>query len=255
MYVRLGFSVAINVDPDVLLVDEVLAVGDESFQRRCGEKFAELRAAGKTIVVVSHALETVRTLCDTVAWLEHGVLMEVGPPGAVIDRYVGVSHQDRTDDGDGGSRWGSGEGRIDRLELIGPDGQPTHKVRTGDKVIVRMHYSTTGRVERPVFGIGIASIAGVLAAGPNTREVDLVPDAIEGEGVVDLTIDSLPLLVGTYDLSVSMYDYTCQHPFDHRHNAMRFDVEAGVPRQVHGLVVLGGSWTVDGATVATTPSS
>ena len=81
MYVRLGFSVAINVDPEVLLVDEILAVGDESFQRRCAEKFAELRSAGKTIVVVSHALETVRTLCDTVAWLEHGVLMEVGRAG------------------------------------------------------------------------------------------------------------------------------------------------------------------------------
>jgi ABC-2 type transport system ATP-binding protein len=81
MYVRLGFSVAINVDPDVLLVDEVLAVGDEAFQRKCDEKFADLRDAGKTIVVVSHSLSTVRTMCDEAAWLEHGVVKEIGVPG------------------------------------------------------------------------------------------------------------------------------------------------------------------------------
>ena len=93
--------------------------------------------------MVSHALGTVRTLCDNVAWLEHGVLMEVGAPGPVIDRYVGVAHLDRTDDGDGGSRWGSGQGRIERVELLGPDGAPTHTVRTGDKITIRMHYATT----------------------------------------------------------------------------------------------------------------
>ena len=76
MYVRLGFSVAINVDPDVLLVDEVLAVGDEAFQRKCNEKFAELRNQGKTIVLVSHGLGTVQNLCDRVAWFSHGHLMQ-----------------------------------------------------------------------------------------------------------------------------------------------------------------------------------
>ena len=104
-----------------------------------------------------------------------------------------------------------------------------------------------------MFGVGVVSLAGVLLAGPNTREVDLVPDAIEGEGVVDLAIDRLALLPGTYDLAASIYDYTCQHPYDHRHRVLRFDVETGVPRQVHGLVALGGAWTVDGATATTHP--
>src|SRR5215212_3339275 len=108
MYVRLGFSVAINVDPDILLVDEVLAVGDEEFQRRCSEKFAELKHSGKTIVLVSHALGSVRNLCDDVALLEHGKLIATGPAGEVIDGYLSEVHVDREQDGEYGSRWGSG---------------------------------------------------------------------------------------------------------------------------------------------------
>ena len=113
MYVRLGFSVAINVDPDILLVDEVLAVGDEEFQRRCSEKFAELKHSGKTVVIVSHALGSVRNLCDEVALLEHGKLIAIGPAGEVIDGYLAEVHVDRVADGEYGSRWGSGEGKIE----------------------------------------------------------------------------------------------------------------------------------------------
>src|SRR3954465_14677836 len=100
MYVRLGFSVAINVDPDVLLVDEVLAVGDEQFQRKCNEKFAELRSQNKTIVVVSHGLGLMRTICDELAWLEHGRVRQVGPSGDVIDKYVAEVQTDRQTDPD-----------------------------------------------------------------------------------------------------------------------------------------------------------
>jgi len=108
MYVRLGFSVAINVDPDVLLVDEVLAVGDEQFQRKCSEKFADLRARGKTIVIVSHSLSTVRTVCDQAAWLQQGRLRMVGPAPAVIDAYIDEVHTERAAEGEVGADDGSG---------------------------------------------------------------------------------------------------------------------------------------------------
>ena len=117
MYVRLGFSVAINVDPDVLLIDEVLAVGDADFQRKCSEKIAEFRKQGKTIVIVSHSLPSVRTLCDEVALLEHGDLLDLGPAPAVIDHYLADAFSDRTDQG-GHSRWGSGEVRVEAVELL-----------------------------------------------------------------------------------------------------------------------------------------
>ncbi len=118
MYVRLGFSVAINVDPDVLLVDEVLAVGDEAFQRKCGEKFSDLRDAGKTIVVVSHSLGAVRTMCDEAAWLERGVVKEIGTPGLLIEKYVQNSHTERVAAEGGGSRWGTGQAQVERVELL-----------------------------------------------------------------------------------------------------------------------------------------
>ena len=92
MYVRLGFSVAIHVNPDILLVDEVLAVGDESFQAKCFQKFEDFRKAGKTVVIVSHSLGTMVDMCDRIAWLEHGVLKAVGKPKDIISTYRSASH-------------------------------------------------------------------------------------------------------------------------------------------------------------------
>src|SRR4029079_249675 len=134
MYVRLGFSVAINVDPDILLVDEVLAVGDEQFQRKCSEKFAEFKESGKTIVIVSHALGTMRALCDEVALLEHGALIDVGPAGQIVDEYLGEVHRDRAADGAHGVRWGSGEALITDIEMLDAAGNSVTTVRTGDDV-------------------------------------------------------------------------------------------------------------------------
>jgi len=88
MYVRLGFSIAINVDPDILVVDEVLSVGDEEFQRKCFQKFRELKAEGKTVIIVTHAMPVVRELCDTATWLRSGSLAQVGPSGTVVDAYL-----------------------------------------------------------------------------------------------------------------------------------------------------------------------
>jgi ABC-2 type transport system ATP-binding protein len=245
MYVRLGFAVAINTDPDVLLVDEILAVGDEQFQRRCNERFADLRAAGKTIVVVSHSLNAVRTICDSVAWLDHGELREVGPAGKVIDRYLDEVHVDRTDLGDAGSRWGSGEAQLTALELLGADGAPATQVHTGDAVRFRLHYEAHERIERPVFGLALHTVSGVHVTGPNTREAGVEPEAIDGTGWVDLVVDPLLLLPGTYDLSAAITDRAGLHTFDYRHQAVRFDVEPGVPHETFGGVVsLNGRWQV-----------
>jgi len=250
MYVRLGFSVAINVEPDVLLVDEVLAVGDEQFQRKCNEKFAELRAQDKTIVVVSHALGLMRTICDQLAWFEHGHLRMSGDAGDVIDRYVAEVQTDRREgEGDDMPRWGSGEAVIDQIDVLGPDGRPTSKLHTGDAVTFRVHYQAHERVERPVFGLAFYNLEGVLVSGPNTREAEVVPDFIEGEGIVELTVDAMMLLPGTYDISASLYDYAIVHPFDFRQRAVRFDVDPGSPHETFGGVMsLNGRWrTAPGA--------
>ncbi len=242
MYVRLGFSVAINVDPDILLVDEVLAVGDEEFQRRCSEKFAELKHSGKTVVIVSHALGSVRNLCDEVALLEHGKLLAVGPAGEVIDGYLADVHVDRVKDGEYGSRWGSGEGKVEKVELLGPDGAPAGEIHTGGPLTLRLHYDMSEPIPQPVFGVAIQTLEGFTVTGPNTRQAGAVPDQLSGTGHVDLRVDRLMLAPGTYDLSVSLYDYSCSHAFDFRYRTLRFDVQRGDPVEEHGVMALGGSW-------------
>jgi len=250
MYVRLGFSVAINVDPEILMVDEVLAVGDESFQRKCMDKFKDFRDDGRTVVIVSHALGTMRTMCDEVAWLDHGKLVATGSPGELVDRYTAASHEERdaaaeSDLGEG-PRWGSGEVRIHAVEMLDDEGRRLSRVRTGEAVTFRMHYRAKERIERPVFGFGLHTADGQHVTGPNTRDVEMIPDAVAGEGCVDFRVPRLMLVPGAFDVSVSVFDYACLHPYDFRTRALRFDVEVGTPHELYGVVSLGGTWSVPG---------
>lgn len=245
MYVRLGFAVAINVEPDVLLVDEVLAVGDAEFQQRCAEKFDELRRTGRTIVIVTHALDSIRNLCDSVALLEHGHLRAIGDPATVINDYEDSIHENRRADGLGW-RWGSGEAEIVDVEFLDGEGRPTTHVRTGDPMIFRVHVHAEHPIERPVLGIGIHTLDGVQVTGPNLREAGCVPDRIHGRGYIDYRVGRLPLLPGTYDFSALLYNFTITHPYDARIRAFRFDVDHGAPSEEHGLVTFGGTWRLDG---------
>jgi ABC-type polysaccharide/polyol phosphate transport system ATPase subunit len=247
MYVRLGFSVAINVDPDILLVDEVLAVGDAEFQRKCLEKFDDFRESGKTIVIVSHALDSIRNLCDTAAWLEHGVLRRVGPSNDVIDEYLTESHAERAADGTHGTRWGTGEAQVEKVEILDASGEPVKRVRTGDTVTFRFHYRAHSLIRQPVWGMALYTLDGVWVTGPYTRQVGLVPERLEpGEcGWVDHRVERLLLLPGTYDVSASMFNITGAQIYDMRHRAFRFDVELGEPHEEYGFVSLGGTWEGD----------
>ena len=107
-----------------------------------------------------------------------------------------------------------------------------------------MHYKADTAWRRPIFSVGVYTLEGTFLAGPNTREVGLVPDYIEGEGYVDFEVPHLPLLAGVYDLTVAIYDYSHQHPYDHRHQALRFNVEAGDPHLVHGLISMNAQWSL-----------
>jgi ABC-2 type transport system ATP-binding protein len=246
MYVRLGFSVAINVEPDILMVDEVLAVGDEAFQRKCMEKFEEFRRQGRTVVLVSHALGSMRSMCDEVAWLDHGKLLGVGKPSDVVDEYEGASHEDRSTSSTpgGGSRWGSGEIQVTSAELL-RNGSVTSKVPTGTDVTVRLHWSSSAPVTEPVFGIAIHTLEGQHVTGPNTRDAELSTGVLVGDGCVDLHVPRLMLTPGTYDVTAVVYDRSLTHAFDHRDQLLRFDVMPGAPSDRLGVVTLGGTWSVD----------
>ncbi len=245
MYVRLGFSVAINVDPDVLLIDEVLAVGDEEFQRKCLERISELRAAAKTIVVVTHSLMTVRSLCDEAIWLEHGRMREWGKADQVADAYLGQVHVELQAQEQDHPRPGTGKVRIVALEMLDASGRPVDQVCTGDAVTFRAHYEAAEPVHDPVFSFSVHTPEGVLVTGPNSKEAEVSIDKVDGCGVVDLEVPRLLLLLGNYDLSAECTDNTVTHSYDRLQRAFRFDVKPGTPHETYGgFTSLDGHWSI-----------
>jgi len=245
MYVRLAFAVAINVDPQLLIVDEILAVGDVSFQRRCMEKFVEFRNDGRTIVLVTHDMGSVKNLCDRALWLERGRAVDQGDPGGLVDAYTErmLGGSQRSEDGP--SRRGSGELQVTRIEMmVGDDQAPVSRLRTGDALRLRLHYRSDTSVPQPVFGVEIATLGGVAITAPCSRDVGMVPSSLSGEGFVDVSFPCVDLLPGTYDLHTSVTDFNRAHVYDHLQGAMRFDVMTGRPYETGGIVSFRPEWTV-----------
>ncbi|HEV8298619.1 MAG TPA: ABC transporter ATP-binding protein, partial [Acidimicrobiales bacterium] len=243
MYVKLGFSVAINVDPDLLLVDEVLTVGDEMFQRKCAEKFLDLKESGKTIVIVSHSLGMVRDLCNQVALLDNGKLIATGSPGDVIDTYLGGVEKNVRRDGEHGTRFGEGGASIESIDIIDGSGASVREVGVGQEVIFRIHWSTERRIPQPVFRLEFHLPNGMVIAAPNTRYHDMVPGFIEGAGAIDYCVPRFLLTPGRCDLSATLFDHDMTHPYDVRHRFLRFDVRPGRPPDFDGVVSLDGRWS------------
>jgi lipopolysaccharide transport system ATP-binding protein len=271
MYTRLAFAVATEVDPEILITDEVLAVGDESFQRRCMERIYRFRRMGKTIVFVSHALEVVRTLCDQAVWLDKGVARSTGPASQVIDDYLEdvnrrererieklrlrigqPSESDSEDEQDEQQdeeerqkslyRYGSREVEIVRVELLDQDGYARSVFRTHESVTVRMHYLAHQPVEWPVFGIALHHANGLWLTGPNTTFAGVDIPRVNGRGYVDYIITSLPLLTGRYQLTTAVYDETMLHPYDHHERLYQLVVQSRGIMERHGTLLLPARW-------------
>ncbi len=240
MYMRLGFAVAAHLDPEIVLVDEALAVGDEAFQRKCLRKIKQFQAQGVTVVIVSHDLLLVERLCTRACLLQRGELVALGPPADVIARY----HQIAAASGEvaGEYRWGSREVEIPHVSLLDAAGQPVTSVRTGDTLTIAFAYRAPALVSRPVFGLAVYHEDGTHLTGPNTRTAGLAIAGVEGDGEVRYTIDHLPLLPGRYVVSVSAYDYHLVEPFDHRERVATFTVTEGGTLERFGKVTLGGTW-------------
>jgi len=238
MYVRLGFSVSIHVEPDILLVDEVLAVGDMDFQEKCMEKFAQFRDQGRTVVVVSHGLEQMRSFCDHAAWLEHGVVRDVGPARRIVDEYADSSHAAKPVEG-GGSRFGSGEVQVERIELLAADGGDPDGLRTGDGMLARVHYRANETIERPVLGVSIGTREGVHVWGTHGFDAGYVPERLEpGTGSIDVRIAALPLLPGVYDVSTVLQDFRRTTIYDALQRGASFTLQRADRDNAGGIVAL-----------------
>jgi len=246
MFVRLGFAVAAHVEPDVLLIDEVLSVGDDSFQRRCAQKIEQFRRDGRTIVFVSHGLSQVEQLCETVAWIDKGDLKMVGPAGEVISAYSGQSHNAVRVEGELGARWGSGEAEITSVKLLGADGQPLDVLTTHDPLTIAIDFRTFRPLQDIVVNMRIDTMNGHAVWGTSTRRCSKAIGLVDGEARAVMTMPHFPILEGTYELTLAVTDHSEMHPFDHWEKRIRFEVRQYTSTDV-GLVHIPVQWEITGA--------
>jgi lipopolysaccharide transport system ATP-binding protein len=239
MYMRLAFSVAAHVDPDVLLIDEILAVGDEYFQRKCFAKLNEFRAKRKTICFVSHDLAAVQRLCRRGLLLDRGVVLAEGDIRRVLEAYAerveAKEHQAIAGAGPRGDRWGTGEVKIEEVTLHGGTDEPTWVLHTNEPFEVRLRYVADDERDA-VFGITIYRDDGLGAYGTHTAN-DGVVVRTRREGAVSFCADRLPLLPGRYDLDVAVVSPE-HHTYDYHAKRYAFRVtgpagEQGTSRIEH----------------------
>lgn len=277
MYVRLGFAVAVHVDPEILLIDEVLSVGDEEFSQKCISKIQEMKARGTTLVFVTHQLPLVRELCDRAIWIDKGTVAAIGDPARVVDAYlqeVAGFHQvapaevplARTDadatlrepreepeekDPLEEERWGSGEVLIDDVTLRDEKGRQLVALGGRSPVTIRMEVRAREPQTDFVFGVGIYHADGACVYGTNTEIEGWRSDRLEGDGVVEFAMPSLDLVAGSYRLDVAVHTKNGR-AFDYRRGAIRFIVgssvhDIGIYRPPHEWSFQGGVGLVQDA--------
>jgi ABC-type polysaccharide/polyol phosphate transport system ATPase subunit len=265
MYMRLGFAVAIHVDPDVLLVDEVLAVGDEGFTHKCLDKFSEFKRRGKTILLVTHSLGLVERFCDEAVWLDGGRMKGMGDPKRIVGAYitdVELSEEQQLAAGDAKAhesavvvspdepasavlpdhpletaaapadmfrategRWGSREVEITDVMFATEDGERAHVFHSGDRLDIRIRLRAPLPIDDFVVGIGLFNAEGVCCYGTNTSLEAYKSERIAGDAEVEFTIDHLDLVEGTYKVDVAVHKLD-GYPYDYHRLLYTFRVKS-----------------------------
>jgi lipopolysaccharide transport system ATP-binding protein len=233
MYAKLGFAVAAHVEADIILTDEILAVGDAAFQRQCHKKFQELQSSA-TIVFVSHDLLAIRKSCTRVLWIRGGRIQLDSKPDEVVDAYLDSVQQEREEELrvgrpkraiEGAMRWGSGEIEIEAVTTHDGQGRDKLVFRTHEELVIRISYRVKGKLVDPGFCVQLHTDQGVWLHGTNTFVDSVACDIGADTGTVELRYPNIPLLTGTYWIMAgvtSANDWTT--PYDVRMKAQRFEV-------------------------------
>jgi lipopolysaccharide transport system ATP-binding protein len=245
MFMRLGFSVAVHTDPDILLVDEVLAVGDAGFVAKCKDKIGELRKQGKTLILVTHDLEAVERWCDEAIWLHEGEVKDRGYPRRVIDAYrhfiekgeedllleaehahgeIG-QHSSQVDAGADRARWGSREIEITHVDIVGPEGNEQRVFHPEESMRVRFSYKVHSEQKSVVFGIGVHRADGLQVFGTNTDIDRIALPTIASSGVIECQLERLGVLDGAYFLDVAVHRDD-GYPFDYHKGVVHFSIRS-----------------------------
>jgi ABC-type polysaccharide/polyol phosphate transport system ATPase subunit len=242
MYMRLGFAIAAHIDADVLLLDEVFAVGDEQFQRKCFGKIFEFKQRGGTIVFVSHDAAAVERLCDRAILLRDGVVEFDGATHDAIVRYrqLLAGDLDPAERGAGLKEWGSGDVRIQDLALLGPDGEVRTQFLAGEPLTLRLRVVAERPLGPPRLSLELRDASGLLVAGSGRSTAELGWDQDTTELGVSFQVDELPLADGRFHLRLGLTDETGERLYHWLDDALAFVVYPSGPES--GVVRLDGRW-------------
>jgi ABC-type polysaccharide/polyol phosphate transport system ATPase subunit len=255
MYARLGFSIAVNVDPDILLIDEVLAVGDQSFQARCLDRMLEFRDAGKTLVLVTHDLSAVEAFCDRAIWIDGGVVRDDSLPHHVVRNYLRVVNESdearsATQVEARGAAVAEHPERADsplsliEMRFLGHDGVNREVFHNGEPLVVEVRCRARGDLTDPVCEVAIQRHDGVHVTTSSTRIADVHSGKLEGLVAFTWAIEDLALTPGTYYVTPRLLDETGINVLDEHEQWYRIRVHAGSYRERHGVAILRGEWSV-----------
>jgi ABC-type polysaccharide/polyol phosphate transport system ATPase subunit len=257
MKVRLGFSVAVHVDPEILLLDEVIAVGDERFKRLCFEHLYTLRQSGVTIVLVTHSMGQVQNMCDQATWLVKGEVRDQGDAVDVAGRYLqevndaegrtGAEAQAILHRDDRGARRGTQEIEVTSVTFMNGRRMVTPFAAAGRPITVQVQYLAKEPVEDPVFGLKFHTSAGTVVTAPDMKHQRFEAGPLEGRGMFAYRIPELHLLPGTYHVTAGIYDKHMLHVYDERQREFELIVQTGtIQAKAEGWFDLGGKWGVSG---------
>lgn len=250
MYMRLAFSVAVNVEPDILVIDEALAVGDGYFQKKCIDKIREFQRKGRTIVFCSHALYYISNLCERTIWLDHGTMRRIGPSIDVVHEYENhLLEQEKNAPPEAPVEEVAQPVRIRELEVLDPYGNPAGDFETGDDIVMRLV------IESLDPGQQIHILAGVNRAADQMQcfAFGTVPDGVaplRGRALYEVRarLHNVPLVRGEYELVVYVGDENALHVFDRRDLRPAFTI-AGDRYEI-GLMAVDHEWEVNGRRIS-----
>ncbi|MFN2463697.1 MAG: ABC transporter ATP-binding protein [Candidatus Dormibacteria bacterium] len=246
MFARLGFSIAVHLDPDVLVVDEILAVGDEAFQRRSLDRIAQMKAQGKTLILVSHAMESIKEICSQAVWMESGEMRAHGSAASVIDQYINRVNETevlpigRVGGGRGAVEAAASNITVTAVSVHGPAG-PAAVLHTGDPLAVHIDYAASGPLEGVRFEIEIRREDGVLAFQAGVEKEDIVGAILSPAGEVVMRVGSLLLLEGLFRVAVTVRDAGTSEVYASVEESVPFRVLSS-HRSERGLTLLGHEW-------------
>ena len=264
MQVRLAFSVAIYANKDILLMDEVLAVGDSNFQAKCIDEFNKYRDLGKTVILVAHDVAMVQRYCDRAMLLRKGKIEKIGSPRKVVESYIYQNMNDEerrifeeekeiknsnSEDGNEDSKdetkgfKGNKVAKITKVEFLDNKGKKKNVFKTGEDICARVYYQAKKEIRKPVFGVAIFTQDGINLAGPNTKTSEFKIDKINGKGFINFHIIRNQFFTGTYEFTAALFNWDCNIPLDLKEKKYVFKIVSTETNQ-YGIFKLKHIWEI-----------